>query len=62
MKICGDWKTSFYNGALRVPAVIKWKGKLPHRKMNEAINVDDIYPTLASLAGADISKELTITG
>lgn len=57
-----DWKTSLYDGALRVPAVINWKGKLNHGKVSEAINVADIYPTLAYLAGAVIQKELNIEG
>ncbi len=57
-----DWKTSFYDGALRVPAVIMWKGRLSHGKYNEAINVVDIYPTFAGLAGADIPKELRLEG
>ncbi len=57
-----DWKTSFYDGALRVPAIIMWKGKLSHGKISEAINVADIYPTLAGLAGADIPEELNIEG
>ncbi len=57
-----DWKTSFYDGALRVPAIIMWKGRLSHGKYSEAINVADIYPTLAGLAGADIPEELNIEG
>ena len=57
-----DWKTSFYEGALRVPAIISWKGKLNHRKVAAAINVVDVFPTIACLAGADIPKELNIEG
>ena len=57
-----DWKTSFYDGALRVPAVIMWKGKLSHGKVSEAINVADIYPMLAGLAGIDLPKEVIIDG
>lgn len=57
-----NWKTSFYDGALRVPAVIMWKGKLSHGKVSKAINVADIYPTLASIAGIDLPKEVTIDG
>ncbi|MCD6598542.1 MAG: sulfatase-like hydrolase/transferase [Bacteroidales bacterium] len=57
-----DWKTSFYDGALRVPAIIMWKGRLSHGKYSEAINVVDIYPTFAGLAGADIPKELSLEG
>ena len=57
-----DWKTSFYEGALRVPAIISWKGELNHRKVAAAINVVDVFPTIAHLAGADIPKELNIEG
>lgn len=57
-----DWKTSFYEGALRVPAIISWKGRLKSKKVTEAINVADIYPTLASIAGIDVPKDLNIEG
>ena len=45
-----------------MPAVIMWKGKLSHGKVSEAINVADIYPTLAGLAGIDLPKEVIIDG
>jgi len=57
-----DWKTSLYEGALRVPAILSWEGKLNHKKVTTAINVADIYPTLASLAGADVPEEMNIDG
>jgi arylsulfatase A-like enzyme len=57
-----DWKTSLYDGALRVPAVMVWPGKLKHMKIEEALNVTDIYPTLAYLAGANIPSEHNIDG
>ena len=57
-----NWKGSLYEGALRVPAVISWKGKLAHMKVTEAINVADIYSTFANLTGADVPKELNIEG
>jgi arylsulfatase B len=57
-----DWKGSLYDGALRVPAVMVWPGKLEHMKIEEPVNVTDIYPTLAYLAGAKISDELNIEG
>lgn len=56
------WKGSLYDGALRVPAAMIWPGKLKHMKVEEALNVTDIYPTLADLAGANISDELKIEG
>lgn len=58
-----DWKTSLYEGALRVPAIIRWKGKLTnHKTIGEPINVEDIYPTLAYLVGVDIPKEVKAEG
>ncbi|MEA3477625.1 MAG: sulfatase-like hydrolase/transferase [Bacteroidota bacterium] len=57
-----DWKASLYDGALRVPAVLSWQGRLQRQKITEAINVADIYPTLAYLAGVNISEELSIDG
>ena len=56
------WKGSLYDGALRVPAILIWPGKLKHMKIEEAVNVTDIYPTLAYLAGANIPDELNIEG
>lgn len=56
------WKGSLYDGALRVPAVLIWPGKLKHMRIDEAINVVDIYPTLAFLAGAKIPDGLNIEG
>ena len=57
-----DWKTSLYDGALRVPAIINWKGKLDKGKVTEAINVADLFPTFAFVSGADVPKELNIEG
>ena len=57
-----DWKGSLYDGALRVPAVMIWPGKLRHRKIEAALNVADIYPTLASVAGAAIPVEQKTDG
>lgn len=58
-----DWKTSLYDGALRVPALIRWKGTLPGgTKVEEYMHVTDVYPTLANLAGIDIPDALKIEG
>lgn len=56
------WKGSLYDGAIRVPSVLIWPGKLKHAKIDEAINVTDVYPTLAFLAGAKIPDGLNIEG
>jgi len=57
-----DWKGSLYNGALRVPAILAWPGKLKHTKISEALNVADIYPTMAYIAKIDVPEELNIEG
>ncbi|MGS2760896.1 sulfatase-like hydrolase/transferase [Sinomicrobium sp. M5D2P9] len=44
-----DWKTSNYEGAVRVPAIIYWKGHLNPGTNNSYLSVTDIMPTLISL-------------
>lgn len=56
------WKTSHYEGALRVPAVMIWPGKIKSMKLEEPVNVTDVYPTLAHFAGADITDDLKLDG
>lgn len=46
-----DWKTSNYEGAIRVPAVVYWKGHTEKGISNSYISVTDMMPTLAALAG-----------
>ncbi len=57
-----DWKTTLYDGALRVPAVMIWPGKLKHLIIDDPINVTDVFPTLAFLAGVKVPKELNVDG
>lgn len=56
------WKGTLYEGGIRVPAVLRWQGRLEARKVTEVVNVCDIYPTMAYLAGASISDDLKIEG
>lgn len=56
------WKTSHYEGALRVPALMIWPGRINPAKIEESVNVTDLYPTLAELAGATITDELKLDG
>lgn len=48
-----DWKTSNYEGAIRVPAVLYWKGKLKPGISNNYISAIDMMPTILDLAGID---------
>nr|WP_315153156.1 sulfatase-like hydrolase/transferase [uncultured Flavobacterium sp.] len=48
-----DWKTSNYEGAVRVPCVMYWKGHLKNYKNSDYISVIDFLPTILGLAGAE---------
>ena len=47
-----DWKTTNYEGAVRVPAIVYWKGKINTSLNNNYISVTDLMPSILSLAGA----------
>ena len=47
-----DWKTTNYEGAIRVPAFIYWKKKISTSLNNNYISVTDLMPTILTLAGA----------
>ncbi|WP_348799821.1 sulfatase-like hydrolase/transferase [Flavobacterium adhaerens] len=48
-----DWKTSNYEGAVRVPCVWYWKNHLEHNTNLEYVSVIDILPTILGLARND---------
>ncbi|WP_405380012.1 sulfatase-like hydrolase/transferase [Maribacter sp. LLG6340-A2] len=56
-----DWKTSNYEGAIRVPALVYWKDKLEARTVANYISVIDVMPTLLKLAKIE-DKPSTIEG
>lgn len=47
-----DWKTSNYEGAVRVPGIIYWKNKINASLNKNYISVNDFMPTILTLAGA----------
>lgn len=47
-----DWKKSNYEGGIRVPAIISWKGKLAPAVNTGYISVVDVMPTFLELSGA----------
>ena len=50
-------------GALRVPFMLRWPGRIPEgRVTNEIVHIVDLYPTLAHLAGASIPADRPIDG
>ena len=46
-----DWKTSNYEGAIRVPCIFYWKDHLMKYKNENYISVIDLLPSILSLAG-----------
>jgi len=57
-----DWKGSLYEGGIRVPAVLRWTGKLNPGTVDAVISVNDIYPTIAHIAGIKIPADAEIEG
>ncbi|WP_308991095.1 arylsulfatase [Mariniflexile litorale] len=53
-----DFKKSNYEGAIRVPAIMYWKNQLTSQINTNYISVTDIMPTILSLAGSEISKDV----
>ena len=58
-----DGKGSLYEGGTRVVAFANWPGHIPAASTVEGmIHVVDMYPTLAGLAGASLSKSKPLDG
>lgn len=62
----GYWRGNYFTaleGSLRVPAIIRWTGKIPEGKVtNEIIHMVDILPTIASIVGIETPKDRIIDG
>ena len=56
-------KSGFYEGGIRVPAVLRWPGQIPAGSESDALlHVVDLFPTFAGLAGADTDTGLSLDG
>ena len=55
-------KTSAFEGGIRVPAVIWWKGVIEKSKSDQFFFVQDILPTLLSASGISISNNTKFDG
>ena len=57
----GPWRGGIYTsyeGAYRVPFLIRWPGKIPAmRKSNEIVHAMDVYGTLAAMVGAEMPTD-----
>jgi len=57
-----DWKGSLYEGGVRVPAFVYWRGKLQPRVVQRPVTIVDWLPTLAGVAGAETKAEWQLDG
>jgi arylsulfatase A-like enzyme len=56
-------KGQLYEGGIRVPAVMSWKGKLtPGAVVDAPLHIVDLYPTLLKLAGGNLEQKHPLDG
>ncbi|MCB9030123.1 MAG: arylsulfatase [Deltaproteobacteria bacterium] len=55
-------KKDFYEGGVKVPAVIYWQNKFDHRNITENLHVVDLYPTILKLASAPNINQKMLDG
>jgi len=62
----GMWTGTYHTameGALRVPLIVRWPGRVPAgRQTNEIVHVVDLFPTLAGIAGLQVPRDRPIDG
>jgi arylsulfatase len=62
----GPWRGQYFTaweGGIRVPLMIRWPGKIPAGRVSDGIvHGVDLFPTLASLAGATVPRDRPIDG
>ncbi|HMJ88255.1 MAG TPA: sulfatase [Candidatus Acidoferrum sp.] len=58
-----EGKATSWDGGVRVPAVMRWPGKIPANKTcNELVSTIDLLPTFATLAGTNAPTDRIIDG
>jgi len=56
-------KMQTWEGGIRVPCIMKWKGQIGEGLSNdELLTTMDFLPTLAEISGAELPQDLTIDG
>ena len=56
-------KMQTWEGGIRVPAIMQWKGKIPENVVSdELLTTMDFLPTFADISGAGLAAKLTIDG
>ena len=58
-----DGKSAYHEGGVRVPAAIRWRGRIkPGTKSDAMLHAVDLFPTFSHLAGAEENKGLPLDG
>lgn len=58
-----EGKGSDYEGGVRVPCLVRWPGRVPAGRVNDAIFATlDFLPTFAALCGFDVPRDRVIDG
>jgi uncharacterized sulfatase len=61
--IKGSYRPNLYDHSLRVPAIVRWPGRIPPGTViNETVSSLDWYPTLLAMAGAALPQDAMIRG
>lgn len=62
----GPWSGSYFTGregSLRVPFIVRWPDNIPAGSVsNEIVHEMDLYPTIASIVGAELPSDRIIDG
>lgn len=62
----GPWRGQYFTaweGGIRVPFMIRWPGKVPAGSVSdEIVHAVDLFPTLATIAGAAVPNDRPIDG
>lgn len=57
------WKSTFFEGGIRVPLIVKWPRKIaPGTVIDQPAGHLDLLPTLASIVGAPLPQDKAIDG
>jgi arylsulfatase A-like enzyme len=57
-----DGKGSLYEGGVRVPALVRWPGRIEPGVTNALLHVTDMYTTLVELAGGSLDQRKPVDG
>eukprot|EP01064_Diplonema_japonicum_P006686 TRINITY_DN14529_c0_g1_i1.p1 TRINITY_DN14529_c0_g1~~TRINITY_DN14529_c0_g1_i1.p1 ORF type:complete len:560 (+),score=144.72 TRINITY_DN14529_c0_g1_i1:84-1682(+) len=57
-----EGKTTTWEGGVRVPGIVRWKGTVAPRVSPQVVATYDIFPTMLKLAGVEVPKGLVLDG